>query len=60
MQSGTAYKTNTDFEQERRDAIDMLARSVTAIDQLSSKLEFVAFQTGAKVGNTGMLLLNFT
>ena len=27
----------------------MLARSVTAVDRLSKKLQFVAFQTGAKV-----------
>lgn len=45
----TAYKANTDFQQEKKDAVDMLARSITAVDRLSSKLQFVAFQTGAKV-----------
>lgn len=29
----------------------MLVRAVTAVDQLSPVLQFVAFQTGAKVAN---------
>ncbi|KAB5560328.1 hypothetical protein GE09DRAFT_961497 [Coniochaeta sp. 2T2.1] len=44
-----AYKANTDFQQEKKDAVDMLARSITAIDRLSRQLQFVAFQTGAKM-----------
>jgi hypothetical protein len=44
----TAYKANPNFEQEKRDAVDMLVRAVTAADQLSTVLQFVAFQTGAK------------
>ncbi|EXJ84554.1 hypothetical protein A1O3_05223 [Capronia epimyces CBS 606.96] len=44
-----AYKANTDFEQEKKDAVDMLARSITAVDKLSPVLKVVAFQTGAKM-----------
>ncbi len=45
-----AYKTNPDFDREKKDAVDMLARAISAVDQLSDRLQFVAFQTGAKVG----------
>jgi hypothetical protein len=45
----TAYKANTNFQEEKKDAVDMLERSITAVDRLSSKMQFVAFQTGAKV-----------
>jgi hypothetical protein len=34
---------------EMKDAVDMLSRSITAIDHLSPALEFVVLQTGAKV-----------
>lgn len=44
-----AYKANPNFDQEKKDAVDMLVRAVTAVDMLSPALEFVAFQTGAKV-----------
>ncbi|KAK4936388.1 hypothetical protein LTR10_022714 [Elasticomyces elasticus] len=44
-----AYKASTNFEQEKKDAVDMLSRSITAVDRLSPVLEFVAFQTGAKM-----------
>lgn len=48
----SAYKANINFEQEKKYAVDMVRRSITAIDRLSMKLEFVAFQTGAKVSKT--------
>ncbi|KAJ9630178.1 hypothetical protein H2204_008683 [Knufia peltigerae] len=44
-----AYKANPNFDQEKKDAVDMLVRAVTAVDMLSPALEFVAFQTGAKM-----------
>jgi hypothetical protein len=48
----TAYKANPDFQREKKDAVDMLVRAVTAVDQLSPVLQFVAFQTGAKVAHS--------
>ncbi|EXJ56083.1 hypothetical protein A1O7_09014 [Cladophialophora yegresii CBS 114405] len=44
-----AYKANTNFQQEKKDAVDMVVRAVTAVDMLSPVLQFVAFQTGAKM-----------
>ncbi|KIW86632.1 uncharacterized protein Z519_12757 [Cladophialophora bantiana CBS 173.52] len=44
-----AYKANPNFEQEKKDAVDMLSRSIIAVDELSPVLECIAFQTGAKM-----------
>ena len=45
----SAYKASTDLQQELEDAVSMLKRSTTAMDHLSSALEFVVLQTGAKM-----------
>ncbi|KAK5019483.1 hypothetical protein LTR16_000510 [Cryomyces antarcticus] len=47
-----AYKANHDLHKELQDAVDMFRRAITAIDHLSSGLEFVVLQTGAKVAKT--------
>lgn len=44
-----AYKASTDLQQEYQDAVNMFKRSIIAIDRLSSSLEFVVLQTGAKM-----------
>lgn len=44
-----AYKAGRDAQQELRDAVAMFERSVLAVDRLSSRLEFLVLQTGAKM-----------
>ncbi|KFY76853.1 hypothetical protein V499_03631 [Pseudogymnoascus sp. VKM F-103] len=44
-----AYKASSDLLQEYKDAVEMFKRSTTAMDHLSSALEFVVLQTGAKM-----------
>jgi nucleoside-diphosphate-sugar epimerase len=44
-----AYKAHTDAHQELEDAVNMFKRSIIAMDRLSSALEFVVLQTGAKM-----------
>lgn len=44
-----AYKANTDYNQELKDAVAMFQRSTIAMDHLSPALEFVVLQTGAKM-----------
>ncbi|KAI9720440.1 MAG: hypothetical protein M1812_002946 [Candelaria pacifica] len=44
-----AYKMSVDQKQEVQDAVTMLSHSITAIDTLSTKLEFVVLQLGTKM-----------
>ncbi|KAF2013898.1 hypothetical protein BU24DRAFT_350870 [Aaosphaeria arxii CBS 175.79] len=44
-----AYKAGTDVQKELEEAVAMFKRSTIALDRLSSKLEFVVLQTGAKM-----------
>ncbi|KAF2119705.1 hypothetical protein BDV96DRAFT_568066 [Lophiotrema nucula] len=44
-----AYKAGTDMQKELEEAVAMWKRSTIAMDHLSSKLEFVVLQTGAKM-----------
>ena len=43
-----AYKAQTDLSAEYKENTEMLQRAVTAIDRLSSSLEFILVQTGSK------------
>ncbi|CAG8951389.1 hypothetical protein HYFRA_00007301 [Hymenoscyphus fraxineus] len=43
-----AYKASGDHDQEFKDAEAMVRRSITAMDRISPKLEFVVLQTGSK------------
>ncbi|PGH26440.1 hypothetical protein AJ80_01938 [Polytolypa hystricis UAMH7299] len=44
-----AYKASNDAQKELEEALAMFKRAVTAIDTLSSALDFVVLQTGAKM-----------
>lgn len=53
-----ALRANQDVMQELNDAVNMLKKSITAIDHLSPKLECVFLQTGCKVFRS-FILRNF-
>ncbi len=55
--TSTAYKASLDPRQEVHDAVTMLSNSITAIDTLSPKLEFVVLQLGTKVALLNRLVL---